>query len=375
MARARSAADEVAKAEKIVVTARARADSARQAVAAAESRIAERAPERLLSRFVEERAASEEYGRQLGLPTRIRRDLDSLRDYLKNLAGATHASRRADRVVLFIDDLDRCGPDIVVKVLEAVHILLSSNLFVVVVGVDVRWLTQSLATHHADQFRDNAALDPGEFLEKIFQVPFWIPAMSAGGSQAIVSDALPEVRRTGGDSPPLPGATQPGLAPASAGGGATPGDAGRGNQSAEAAPLPTLEAVQLGEEEHKAVLRWGSLAGDTPRRLKRFARSYLILRASLTPAERDSFVVGSAFDTVARLLALNIADPKEWSSLTAHLTSNATSWPAQSLGAAWQRLFGPDTQPPAPADCRAWLPEVERFGFVLGGRSGSPAAA
>jgi hypothetical protein len=232
MARTTSAADQAAKAEKAVVTARARADAARQAVAAAEARVADRAPERLLSRFVEERAASEEY--QLGLPTRIRRDLDSLRDYLKNLTEDTKARRRADRVVLFIDDLDRCGPDVVVKVLEAVHILLSSNLFVVVVGVDVRWLTQALATHHADQFRDNAALDPEEFLEKIFQVPFWIPTMSTKGSEAIVRDALPEVRRTGTGLPPPSETLQPEQ---------PPGPGGMGAQGA----TPTA-AIRIGKQ-------------------------------------------------------------------------------------------------------------------------------
>jgi hypothetical protein len=48
------------------------------------------------------------------------------------------ASRALNRIVLFIDDLDRCDPDRVVKVLEAVYLLLAVKLFVVVVGVDAR---------------------------------------------------------------------------------------------------------------------------------------------------------------------------------------------------------------------------------------------
>lgn len=51
---------------------------------------------------------------------------------------------RIDRIVLYIDDLDRCPEETVVKVLQAVHLLLAFPLFVVVVGVDPRWLLYSL---------------------------------------------------------------------------------------------------------------------------------------------------------------------------------------------------------------------------------------
>ena len=46
--------------------------------------------------------------------------------------------------MLYIDDLERCEPDQVVQVLQAVHLLLAMELFVVVVGVDPRWLLRSL---------------------------------------------------------------------------------------------------------------------------------------------------------------------------------------------------------------------------------------
>jgi len=366
-ARAKSTEEQAAAAELAVATARAKVEAARQAVIAAEARIADMAPERLLSRFVEDRAASEDYGRQLGLPTRIRKDLDTLRGYLVTLTNASTAVRHADRIVLFIDDLDRCAPPVVVKVLEAVQILLASDLFVVVVGVDVRWLTKSLATHHAGQFRDKQILNPEDFLEKIFQVPFWIPGMSVAGSQAVVKNALPQVREkeTGGTASeagtPAPHAS------ATPGGGSGQGGENSGAPSSEAAPLPTLEPVELTREEHAALLRWGAFAGVTPRRLKRFARSYLILRASLLPAERDAFIAGSEFDTVARLLAFNTADPNYWPSFAAFVSSKAANdWKQSDFGPVWKQLFVETTEPPAPAPaaCRSWLAEVERFGFA-----------
>ncbi|MEZ5024500.1 MAG: P-loop NTPase fold protein [Chitinophagales bacterium] len=44
---------------------------------------------------------------------------------------------KVERIVLYIDDLDRCPPKKVVEVLQAIHLILAFPLFVVVVGVDV----------------------------------------------------------------------------------------------------------------------------------------------------------------------------------------------------------------------------------------------
>ena len=64
-----------------------------------------------------------------------------------------------NRIVLYIDDLDRCPPDKVVEVLQAVHLLLSFPAFVVVVAVDARWVSQSLRIGYKDLFGDNTDLD------------------------------------------------------------------------------------------------------------------------------------------------------------------------------------------------------------------------
>ncbi|XXX98908.1 P-loop NTPase fold protein [Sorangium sp. So ce204] len=55
-----------------------------------------------------------------------------------------------DRIVLYVDDHDRCRPDQVVNMLEAIHLLLALDLFVVVVAVDSRWLIRALEVHYRD---------------------------------------------------------------------------------------------------------------------------------------------------------------------------------------------------------------------------------
>ncbi|MEE9503088.1 MAG: P-loop NTPase fold protein, partial [Candidatus Aminicenantaceae bacterium] len=52
------------------------------------------------------------------------------------------------RIVLYIDDLDRCPPEKVVEVLQACHLLLCFPLFIVVVAVDARWISRSLLAQY-----------------------------------------------------------------------------------------------------------------------------------------------------------------------------------------------------------------------------------
>ncbi|HEX6747830.1 MAG TPA: P-loop NTPase fold protein [Longimicrobium sp.] len=116
---------------------------------------------------------------------------------------------RIDRIILYIDDLDRCPEERVVQVLQAVHLLLAFPLFVVVVGVDSRWLLLSLEDHYAalrgssTRTRDEDgkqerkksesewSTTPQNYLEKIFQIPFSLRPMESGGFGQLVTSLLP----------------------------------------------------------------------------------------------------------------------------------------------------------------------------------------
>ena len=116
---------------------------------------------------------------------------------------------RIDRIILYIDDLDRCPEERVVQVLQAVHLLLAFPLFVVVVGVDSRWLLLSLEDHYAalrgnsTRTRDEDGTQerkkpesewnttPQNYLEKIFQIPFSLRPMGSGGFGQLVTSLLP----------------------------------------------------------------------------------------------------------------------------------------------------------------------------------------
>ena len=138
-------------------------EAAEREVAQRERELAELRDKGLqLQEFVRERAASSDYREQLGVISKVRRDFEQLVALLPGsdqqagaeqvavvAAAVTRRIPEVERIVLFIDDLDRCPHGKVVEVLQAVHLLLAFKLFVVVVGVDSRWLQRSLEAHYA----------------------------------------------------------------------------------------------------------------------------------------------------------------------------------------------------------------------------------
>ncbi|MEO0472303.1 MAG: P-loop NTPase fold protein, partial [Bacteroidota bacterium] len=181
-----------------------------------------------LSAFIEKRLSSNEYQRHLGLISVIREDFEKLASYLQDREYLSRILSRKeekeegpfqlekvskiDRIILYIDDLDRCPPEKVVEVLQAVHLILAFPLFVVVVGVDVRWISKSLIKQYGSmlapiqssgivsgasineqaekslQYSENAT--PFDYLEKIFQIPFRLVDMDDFGKKRYINHLL-----------------------------------------------------------------------------------------------------------------------------------------------------------------------------------------
>ncbi len=105
-------------------------------------------------------------------------ELDVIRDLFRNTVKGDSSGTL--RIAIFLDDLDRCSPDRVVEVLEAVHLCLDGLPFVTVLGMDSRVVSQAIATRYS--FLLDAAATPIEkeaygqyFLQKIVHIPFQLP--------------------------------------------------------------------------------------------------------------------------------------------------------------------------------------------------------
>jgi KAP-like P-loop domain-containing protein len=182
-----------AKAEERVL--RAQRDEVVARVADLGRELAALRPDQRLYALLSERAASDDYRRHLGLISTIRRDFEQLVERLRDWGtdpAADVGPRPIDRIVLYIDDLDRCHATQVVQVLQAVHLLLALELFVVVVGVDPRWLLRSLRDEYpnllgsTDTTTSTFQAAPEDYLEKIVNVPFVLPRMDTTRFRALL---------------------------------------------------------------------------------------------------------------------------------------------------------------------------------------------
>jgi hypothetical protein len=300
------------------------------------------------------------------------------------------------RVVIAIDDLDRCAAEKVVQVLEAVHLLFNFTMFVVVLAVDTRWLDQSLRIRYHQLLGGAGGAAPSDYLEKIIQIPVrlvpldesLIRKMITGlTGRALKKSPAPRPDPHSNPSPGPPDDTaqpaQPASTPAVAasGDGATPTRATQYGRSPRRR-LPA-EVLEITETEAIAMSAVAPLVGTTPRTVKRFVNTYRLLKARVKdPGEFDHQRGGIGdHEVVAFLLAVITGQPAAAPILLASLRlaspdgtlQSATDEPDPALVAVhrWVRehpRFGN-----APSHRFAdWAPEVARFSFAPSTADGTP---
>lgn len=143
---------------------------------------------RSLSEFLKTRIDEGQYKMELGLLDQIQSDIQELSDTLIPKRAKGIITREATdklfprgdpRVIMFIDDLDRCPPDKVVEVLEAAQLLVKTQLFVVVIAIDVRYVTRALENEYKGVLVRSGEPSGLDYIEKIIQIPYRVRAASA----------------------------------------------------------------------------------------------------------------------------------------------------------------------------------------------------
>lgn len=98
------------------------------------------------------------------------------------------------RVVVYIDDLDRCPPDRVVQVLEAVQLLVKTPLFIAVLAIDERYITRALEQFYKGVLLRHGSPSGTDYLEKIIQIPYRVRPIMANSlktylrAQVVIQD-------------------------------------------------------------------------------------------------------------------------------------------------------------------------------------------
>lgn len=337
----------------VVARARRELESTEASVNAARIRLGELLneqatldPRRRLGAFLQERVQSTQYRSQQGIISLVHKDFRELSKYMKDLreSAATEiagdvagvAIRPFDRIVLYVDDLDRCRPEHVVNMLEAVHLLLALDLFVVVVAVDSRWLTRALEVYYHDLLTATDGMDsdgmrastPQSYLEKIFQITYALGPMDPNrfgnyvaflaGAEEAKTDGKTMAGTGAGVSPtvtPAPSG-QPGDKAAekgqkepteTAGGGTVHGDA-HADRGVAKTTRPPSPSVRIDKSERDFIGRLVPLL-PTPRIAKRLVNVYRVIKAGKSAEELDTFEREGRATTCLLMLAILFGRP------------------------------------------------------------------
>ncbi|KDN18024.1 hypothetical protein DV20_32300 [Amycolatopsis rifamycinica] len=345
------------------------------------------APDRRLASLLADLADSARYEAYRGLVGRIHRDLRQLDQALVEARKAWNADVGApplERIVLYVDDLDRCPPDRVMNVLQALNLLLTMDLFMVVVAVDPRWLTASIRKHVTTSFAtgtedDEEPVAPLEYLDKIFHIPFTIRPMGSHAGR-YMRDLLPAVADPPAgeredetphaaavepakqnvsvpteldDREPAPASTDPLVDVATALSEVE-------NEAEDVVPDPEQLLITMAEQDFLAEI---SRFLPTPRSVKKFSNLYRLLRLSVPPNRISEFAVHT-HRPAAVLLAVLVKEPKEAKEVLQQVNVLPDDGDVVAALASVLPIDGlVELHDVRVTDYKKWTKRVARFGF------------
>jgi KAP family P-loop domain len=182
------------------------------------------------------------------------------------------------RVVVCVDDLDRCSDESIMETLQAINLVLGASDFFVVLAIDPDMIYRAIARQRGISDEDEAAEVFAEnYLRKIIQLPLVLPGRSADQRFGFVSQlfspaAQREFRRA--EETVEPPAAEP-----------PPADDGTPFTFDPGAIIPPrvriLREVQDTKDELEALEASRHLLNDNPRELKRLVNVHRLVKILL----------------------------------------------------------------------------------------------
>lgn len=250
---------------------------------------------------------------------------------------------KAQKLIIFIDDLDRCKLPKAVDIIEGINLFLDSEQCVFVMGMDTTAVVASIEIKYQDLFKQMQEeridmISGGRFfLDKIIQIPLHVPPATATSIQNLVKDITePSKRRlpqrqestaasaqgnppqgvqSGGGAPagtpppqPLPQGTQ-------SGGGASAGTSPP--QSPPTGPSQTNIGSYTRKEVLAAIDLGVSLLPENPRQVKRFINLFRLY--IYVASEYGLFEEENQIGLTMNRLAVWVVWSLRWNELTRHL--------------------------------------------------------
>lgn len=99
-------------------------------------------------------------------------DIKHLKENLQDIINDAIKENKSDRIVIFIDDLDRLVPEKAIELLEVLKLFLDCEHCVFVLAIDYNVVVRGAKSKYGDDLDDEKGK---AFFEKIIQVPFTVP--------------------------------------------------------------------------------------------------------------------------------------------------------------------------------------------------------
>lgn len=125
--------------------------------------------------------------RSLKTDNNIRKDIKNFHNEFESILKET----KIKHLVVFIDELDRCSPETILNIIEAMRLFLFAKGTSFVIGADQRLIEYAIKTKYKEVIGNN--LDIGrEYMEKVIQYPVNIPALDENEVEQYISCLLLE---------------------------------------------------------------------------------------------------------------------------------------------------------------------------------------
>lgn len=112
------------------------------------------------------------YREQMGFQHRVRDDLKFVYEFVATRLNTSVIRAGTFRVVVYIDDLDRCSESKIMELLQAINLILADCEFFVFVGMDTEMIYRAINSYYKEKSSVRLADD---YLSKIIQISFYLP--------------------------------------------------------------------------------------------------------------------------------------------------------------------------------------------------------
>lgn len=218
------------------------------------------------------------YREQMGFQHRVKDDLQFVYQFLGK-------RRKNCRLVVYIDDLDRCSEGKIMELLQAINLILASCEFFVFVGMDTEMIYRAIGSHYKENMPDRFAEN---YLRKIIQISFYLPESKPEERLTYVNSLFSWQARAGIAAPAEPTPVAEPVTPETTVTSAPP----PGTLAYDLDRVLDLisihyEDVEDTAEELKALHDYVQFLDDNPREIKRLVNLHRLIKILLQKANTD----------------------------------------------------------------------------------------